>query len=298
MSDAVLEAFERCQRRYPTIRLSFEVFRARMDEILSGEKHLQEENARREIFEHIHHEDLFLAIACSYEDRVAWEYFADDFLPIIRQFASQACGNSGESEDLAQEIAAKLIREKHRLAGYNGKGSLAGWLRVAVSHAAIDRFRRMRKQVSLDELQEKGVPPPQDNPGGRDEEENLDARWGPVVSRVANEIISRLSARDRMLLGLYYLRDVPLKTIGRQFGIHEATASRWLEKLRRDIRRQVERELRKKHGLRVSEIRSLWRWISIPSVVNPIVESSAPASRTTLGNTGGSEQKNSARRID
>jgi RNA polymerase sigma-70 factor len=298
MLEEVLAAFERCQGRYPAVQLSFEAFQARIDEILSQGTHPAGERARLEAFAQIHHEDLFLAAACSCDDRVAWEHFADDYLPVLRRFASQACGNSGEGEDLAQEIAAKLLSEKHRLAGYNGRGSLAGWLRAAVSHAAVDRFRRMRRQASLEELQEGGMQPASVNHEERDEEEDLDSRWGAVISRIANEKMSRLSARDRLLLSLYYLRGVPLKIIGRQFGIHEATASRWLERLRRGIRKQVERELRRKHGLHVSEIQSLWRWISIPSVVDPIAGSGSPATDTAVENTVGPVQKKSARRID
>jgi RNA polymerase sigma-70 factor len=260
MEQVILEAFERCQRRYPTVQLSLQAFQVRVEEILLLEMHLSGEEARLEAFAQIHHEDLFLAIACSQEDRVAWEHFADDYLPVLRHFAAQACGNSSEGEDLAQEIAAKMLEEKKRLAGYNGRGSLAGWLRVAVSHAAVDRFRRMRRQVSLEDLQDSAMQNALAGQG-RIEEETLDSHWGQVISDVASEQISKLSARDRLLLGLYYLRGVPLKTIGRQFGIHEATASRWLDRLRQGIRKQVERELRKKYGLRAGEIQSMWRWL-------------------------------------
>jgi RNA polymerase sigma-70 factor len=289
MAQEILEAFERCQRRYPAVQLSFEVFQARVEEILARAMHLHDGGARLEAFAQIRHEDLFLALACSRNDRVAWEYFADDYLPLLRRFAAQACASSGEGEDLAQEIAAKMLEEKDRLAGYDGRGSLAGWLRVAVSHAAIDRFRRMRRQVSLEGLQLA-------DPPKRDEEEGLDARWAGVLSRVANETMSKLSARDRLLLGLYYLRGVPLKIIGRQFGVHEATASRWLERLRRQVRRQVERELRKKHGLRASEIQALLRWVSIPSVVDPVAGGLSQA--TEAESPSGCLQKTSARRID
>ncbi len=300
VSREVLEAFERCQRRYPTVQLPFEAFRARVEDILSREMNLPDEKAQLTALAQIRHEDLFLAIACSRDDRIAWEHFADDYLPLLRRFAAQACANPGESEDLAQDIAAKMLKEKNRLAGYNGRGSLASWLRAAVSHAAIDRFRRTRRQVSLEALQESGKQAALADPGNRDEEENLDSRWGPVISNLVNEKISALSARDRLLLGLYYLRDVPLKTIGRQFGIHEATAYRWLDKLRREIRKQVEHELRKKHGLRVSEIQSLWKWASLPSMVDPIAgaEASSPAAEANLENAGERIQKKSARGID
>lgn len=298
MAQEVLEAFERCLQRYPTVQLSFEVFQARVDEILSREMRLPDETSRLKAFVQIHHEDLFLAIACSRDDRVAWEHFADDYLPVLRHFAAQACGDPGEGEDLAQEITAKMLKEKNRLAGYNGRCSLAGWLRVAVSHAAIDRFRRRQRQVSLEDLQERGIQIAVVDSGKQDEGEALDAQWGPVVSSVANEKISKLSARDRLLLGLYYLRGVPLKTIGRQFGIHEATASRWLERLRQEIRKQVEHELRKKHGLRPNEIQSLWKWISVSSVVEPIAGDSSPAVKSGSGYTDERMPKKTASQMD
>jgi len=136
------------------------------------------------------------------------------------------------------------------------------------------------------------------DPGKKYEEDGLDSRWGPVISKVANEKMSGLSARDRLLLALYYLRGVSLKAISRQFGIHEATVSRWLDRLRREIRNQVERELRKKHGLRASEIQSLWRWISIPSVRDAIAGELSPATDANMENPGGQVQKKSARHMD
>ncbi len=300
MAQEELEAFERCQQRYPTVQLSFEMFQSRVGEILSKEFPPHDEKSRLAAFVQIHHDDLFLALACSQGDRVAWEHFADDYVPILRHFAVQACRSASEGEDLAQEIIAKILADKRRLAAYNGRGSLTAWLRVAVSHAAIDRFRRTRRQVSLEELQESGVQVASADPGKKDEEESLDldARWGPVISQVTNEKMAGLSARDRLLLGLYYLRGVSLKTIGRQFGIHEATASRWLDRLRKEIRNQVERELRKKHGLRPSEIQSLWRWISIPSVADAITGELSPATETNAENPGGRVQKKTARSID
>jgi RNA polymerase sigma factor (sigma-70 family) len=137
-------------------------------------------------------------------------------------------------------------------------------LRVSVSHAAVDRFRRARREASLDELEE----PQRDGAfsaaahGTEKTEEGMDARWGPVLSRVLAEEIRRLPPRDRLLLGLYYLQGVPLKTIARQFHVHEATASRWLDGLRKSIRKRIERELRIRHGLRPREIQSLWHWVS------------------------------------
>lgn len=264
----VKKAYEHCQRRYPTIQLPFEDYLVHVKEKVAGllgipPIQFPEYKAWLSTLDQLHHEDLFLALACSRGDRIAWEYFADDYLPTLKRYAVQACRNLSESEDLAQEIIARMMEGKEKLAGYNGRASLAGWLRVAVSNAAIDRFRRARRQVPLEEMEE----PRRDaavaaGQGSGKAEERLDARWGPVLSRVLADEIRRLQPRDGLLLSLYYLQDVPLKVIGRQFHVHEATASRWLESLRRDIRKRIERELRSRHGLRPREIQSLWHWVS------------------------------------
>jgi len=293
MAQAILVAFERCQRRFPTVRLPIEVYEARINEILSPGLGPTDEAVRAETFAKIHHEDLFLAIACSHNDRVAWEHFADDYAPLLRNFAVQACRNSSESEDLAQEITTRLLSDKERLAGYNGRGSLAGWLRVAVSHAAVDRFRRTNRLTSLEELQEKGSEAVLRNPEKKKEEETLDSQWGPVFTGIAAECLRRLPDRDRLLLCLYYLQNVSLKGLGVQFGIHEATASRWLERMRRDIRKQVERELRKKHGLSSAEIESLWKWVS-PGALAEAIGGSSPGIETLSRDPGGQIQKKSA----
>ncbi len=289
MERQILESFERCQRRFPTVQLSIEDFRARVKEIIQpGIK-----PSGSDAFEKLHCEDLFLAIACSRDDRVAWEHFVDDYLPMIRHFAAQACGNPTEAEDLAQELTAKLLNEKRRLAGYNGRGSLAGWLRVAVSHAAIDRFRKSSRQVSLEGLEESGTMPAVSNPVDCEEGDALDRQWGPIITRIAAECLHRLPSRDRLLLALYYLSGVPLKDLGRQFGIHEATASRWLDRMRRDIRKDVERELRKKHGLRSGELESLWKWIS-PSLLAESIAGDPPETGTRAPGTGGQKFKKAA----
>jgi RNA polymerase sigma-70 factor len=286
MAREIVEAFERCLRRYPAVQISYEDFHARIEEVLSHEMSLSDEKQRMKVLALIHQEDLFLAMACSRQDRVAWEFFIDDYMPLLRKFSIQACGNLEEGEDLAQEITVKMLKEGNRFAGYNGRGSLASWLRAAVSHAAIDRFRRARKQVSLEDLPTYEATTEVKRFGQKDEAETLDARWGPVISNTVSESISKLAARDRLALGLYYLRGISLHAIGRQFGIHEATVSRWLEGLRRDIRKKVEVELRKKHGLHAGEIRSLWKHISISSVANPIAVTMSAAPAVNRGEYG------------
>ena len=242
------EAYERGQRRFPTISLPIEEYQARAARsgVPLGE---------------LHHEDLFLATSCVRGNRVAWEYFSDEYLPLLKRLAARACRQYQESDDLAQEIIASLVENRDRLAGYDGRGSLASWLRVAVARAAIDRYRRVRREVSLEQVCEHGLDPLAAQSTRDDACEPLDARWGPVLARILAAEIEHLPGRERLVLSLYYLENLPLKTIGSRFGVHEATVSRWLDRIRSGLRKSAEGELRRRHGLRRREADSLWRWV-------------------------------------
>ncbi len=248
-SEEIREAYQRCQRRFPTISLSLEEFIDR-----AGKSGVP--------FGQLHHEDLFLATACAGGDRVAWEYFADDYLPLLRRLAGQACRQLQESEDLAQELIASMIEDRSKLGSYDGRGSMASWLRVAVSRAAIDRFRRIRREVSLEETTERGETPAAADRDPREGTEPLDAHWGPILARILATQIERLPSRDRLLLSLYYLNNVPLKSIGCRMGVHEATASRWLAQIRKNLQVSTESELRRAYGLRSRDVSPLWRWVA------------------------------------
>ena len=44
-----------------------------------------------------------------------------------------------------------------KLASYTGRGSLEGWLRTVLSQEYVNRYRRTKRLVSLDEESEEGV---------------------------------------------------------------------------------------------------------------------------------------------
>jgi hypothetical protein len=67
--------------------------------------------------------------------------------------------------------------------------------------------------------------------------------------------IAGLEPEDRLILKLYYFDDLKLKDIAATFGYHEATASRKLVRVQSEIRKSVERELKKTHGWNDSEVK-------------------------------------------
>jgi RNA polymerase sigma-70 factor (ECF subfamily) len=113
-----------------------------------------------------------------------------------------------------------------------GRGSLEGWLRTVVAQEFVNRYRKQKRLVSLDEQEEDGVqfsaaaPAPAGAP---------DSRLGAAV----DEALGQLSPNDRLVLASYYLDDRTLTEIGKLVGVHESTISRRLEKLLKGLRKQV-----------------------------------------------------------
>src|SRR4029077_8822910 len=119
-----------------------------------------------------------------------------------------------------------------KLASYSGRGSLEGWLRTVLAQEYVNRYRRTKRLVSLDEESEEGVqfraPDPQPVTPS-------DSR----LARATDEVLAGLPAEDRMVLSSYYLDDRTLAEIARMLGVHESTISRKLDKLAKSLRKQI-----------------------------------------------------------
>ena len=119
-----------------------------------------------------------------------------------------------------------------KLASYTGRGSLEGWLRTVLAQEYVNRYRRTKRLVSLDEESEEGVqfsaPEPQPVPAA-------DNR----LARATDEAIASLPAEDRLVLSAHYLDGRTLAEIARMLAVHESTISRKLDKLAKSLRKQI-----------------------------------------------------------
>src|SRR5262249_4367657 len=85
-------------------------------------------------------------------------------------------------------------------------------------------------------------------------EPNPDRRvYLSVARRALRLAIARLSNRDRLRLSLYYREDLTLAQAARALGEHEGTASRQLARTRRELRADVERQLRDDAGFSAAQ---------------------------------------------
>lgn len=218
-------------------------------------------------------DDLCLIIACENGDEKAWEDLVAGFDSTVKSAARKISSNNEDAEDLASSIWAELYglrqdadgNKKSKLAYYSGRGSLAGWLRAVVSQLAVDQYRKQSKYVQIEEAREfENLAEESSNHTGNDrvvhhgqspEELFSQQQTADDVSAALRVAIDSLEGEDKLILKLYYFDDLKLKDIAAAFNFHEATASRKLVRIQTDIRKSVEKELKKNHGWSDGEVK-------------------------------------------
>jgi RNA polymerase sigma factor (sigma-70 family) len=213
--------------------------------------------------ETFHVADLALARACSLGSPAAWDFFVAQFRPELYR-AARAIAGEANARELADSLYADLygLREsegnrKSLFDYFHGRSKLSTWLRAVLAQRHIDEIRRVRRNEPLEsasgeERHEIAFQTPDPVTPSPDPER---AKYLAVLQAALTLALNNLDPRDRLRLAYYYADDLTLADIGRLLGEHEATASRSLERTRRDIRRHVEISLRDDKKMSEAQVR-------------------------------------------
>ena len=201
-------------------------------------------------------EELALACACAEGQVSAWSFFIECYRPGLRAAARAIAGDDAGGE-LADSIYAELYgleerdgRRRSLFDYFHGRSRLSTWLRSILAQRNVDRARAARRTRSLDELDEAVA----DRRPGAAPADPERARFAQLAQRALASAIHGLGPADRLRLSSYYLQRLTLAQIGRLMGEHEATVSRKLDRIRRDLRSDVERLLREEHHLGTAQV--------------------------------------------
>ncbi|HXM23649.1 MAG TPA: sigma-70 family RNA polymerase sigma factor [Terriglobales bacterium] len=197
------------------------------------------QNDVRELYASLRAEDLALARACAAGHEHAWEVFLTRYREKLYDIAGYITKESSTARELADSIYAELYgtttrdgQRTSKLASYTGRGSLEGWLRTVMAQEHINRYRRQRRLVSLDEETEEGFQ-------FATPESELAIAVDPRVESATDEVLAALPSEDRFVLASYFLDERTLAEIARTLGVHESTISRKLDKLAKSLRKQI-----------------------------------------------------------
>ena len=196
----------------------------------------------------LHLEDLALATACAAGCEPAWEHFFSTYRQYLYSAAAAITGRPrGDpyAAELADSLYATLYGRETTLGRvslfnhFHGRSKLSTWLRAVLAQRYVDVLRQEKRLEGLgdDQAFEKVLPPKHKTewePG-----DPRRARYLELLAAALRQAIASLDPLDRTRLLSYYLEDLTLAEIGKAMNEHEATVSRKLERVRRELKDKV-----------------------------------------------------------
>jgi RNA polymerase sigma-70 factor (ECF subfamily) len=245
--DAVRQMFREGQRKWPLVKLGFEAFFGHCSRLLGA----AEEDAELPT----EPADLYLCCACAEAQPEALRAFESEGLGVAKAAIARVNREADFVQDTLQEVWDKLLLgSEARVKQYAGRGPLKAWVRVTATRVALDRNRARGRlagrQVELSEqLAAQGMSA---------EAQLMKARFGPAFARALRDAVAALSTQDRNVLRMHISGQCSIDEIGRAYRVHRATAARWLDRARAQLRESVRQELCiRQQRLTASEFKSL-----------------------------------------
>jgi len=184
-------------------------------------------------------EELALARACAAGNERAWQDFINRYRQKLHSMALHITRDGAHAAELADSLFADLYGvnardgvRRSKLVFYTGRGSLEGWLRTVMAQEFINRYRKQKRTVSLEEQTEEGVQFAAAVPEPACTSDKL-------LEAATDEALAELSSEDRFTLASYYLDGRTLAEIASTLGLHESSISRRLERLATGLRKRI-----------------------------------------------------------
>jgi RNA polymerase sigma-70 factor, ECF subfamily len=187
----------------------------------------------------LHVADLYLACACARKDRAAIATFDREFIAPLATIVERGGAPAHVGAEVTQILRERLLvgdaERAARIVDYSGRGSLAGWLRIAAVRevSKVHRHERVHAGLRPDE------PPPPATP----EESAIRARYGDAFNTAFRDAFQALPSEDRLILRLHFAEGLNLDGLAVALGFSRATAGRRIVTARTRLREETLRLL-------------------------------------------------------
>ena len=229
-------------------------------------------------------EDLYLACGCLLGIKGAVDEFVTRTSSVVAQVAARFARQGTLSpEDLVQIVITRLLvadgDQLARLSQYRGQGPLAGFVRVTAARLAVNALSGSSKAEHGDaqDYLFDALVSPGGTPEAQMDREHMRAR----VREAFIASVTQLTPRDRNLLHYSLRHGLSIDVIARMYGVHRATAARWIATARDELVRTTRDELRRSLSIADSEIDTLMRTglshfeLSVARLLEPATEPSS-----------------------
>lgn len=140
-----------------------------------------------------------------------------------------ADGADEVAQNLREHLLVGTATRPARIRDYAGRGSLRAWIIVAAARMGSRAAQRTRRSAAAPLI---SVADPR---GAAAASELVDDRHRGQLEHACEQALLELPQRERALLRLQLVDGASIDQIGRIYGVHRATAARWLASARAQV---------------------------------------------------------------
>jgi RNA polymerase sigma-70 factor, ECF subfamily len=248
-ADASLEALLTDARAaWPGVEIDVPAFVRHLNQQTSG-------NARD-----VRGTELYLAFACAVADPRAISHLEKAFFGQAARAVARIDPSAAFVDEVMQRLRQRvLVGSKDslpKIASFQGRGSLAHWVRAAALGIALDLRRERKNHGSLgddDRDFEAGHPTPDPELGF------IRERYRMPFKVAFARSLDALDSEERNVLRLHLLNGLTLGQVAALLQVHRATATRWYARARQRLLDELRRDLGERLKMNRDEVDSLTR---------------------------------------
>jgi RNA polymerase sigma-70 factor (ECF subfamily) len=244
LEDKWARQLEAARAAWPMVEIS-------VDEVVTV---LEQRAAVSEMPDAIAVADIYIAVACAQGESNALRAFEARYFSGIGPALARISTDAAFIDEVKQIVREKMfVGSPPRIVELAGHGELGGLVRVVALRSALN-VKRAQARIDLtddDSLLDALVS------SADPRLHTLKQQQKELVKRAFETAVGELEARDRNILRMYVLHSLGIDEIGRVHDVHRATAARWLERIREQLRKATIGTLRARLGLGNDEVESL-----------------------------------------
>jgi RNA polymerase sigma-70 factor (ECF subfamily) len=201
--------------------------------------------------------DLYIACACAQGDSAAIRRFEERYfreLDILWPSFRECVGPDDARQLLRQKLFARSDTAEPKIARFSGRGDLRGWVRVVAARMLADLADKNRPERLVDDAFFDKL-----STGVDMELDRFKAQYGAAFKEAFRLAVETLTPRERSLLRHAYVRDASVVEIGAVYGVHGATAARWVANARQRLVHGLRKALSARLKITNAELESILR---------------------------------------
>jgi RNA polymerase sigma-70 factor (ECF subfamily) len=207
--------------------------------------------------------DLWIACACAAGQARAIAQFERAFFSEVSSAVRRVANSMLSEDDVAQQVREKLFvaqgpTVRPKILEYRGHGPIKAWLRVTASRVALNLATRGPKEKPVDgewftRVVSEGEPP---------EVQGLKARYRADFRAALEAAVDGLEPKDKNVLAYAFSQGLTIDQIGGIYGVHRATAARWIANAQRRLVEETRAALARRLGATQHDIDSIMQLIA------------------------------------